>query len=133
MQKKPFFVLAIFAIVFSASCNLLESDDEPFRYDSVPIRTISTPDTVQVDTDVPVVINGYLPTPAWNLDRVNIFYLPKKVVLRPVGRLDRRKEPVIQIIVPFSDTVQVRFEEPGRYDIEVVGKNKTLLEQVVVE
>lgn len=125
--------LAMVALLAVAACRILESDDSRFVYNGVTLTRIEAPDTVKAGSEVPVVIEGLFPTPAWEIDRVTIQELGRRVILRPIGRLDRQKEPVIQIVVSFSDTVRVSLELPGTYTIEVIGLNEILTEKVVAE
>lgn len=124
--------VAVLALMLLGACQLLESEDGRFAYDSVAIREVVVPDTVATGSEIPVVIQGELPTPAWDLYRVDVERLPKKVIIRPVGRLDREREPVIQVVVAFDDTVHVQLESSGTNEIIVVGSNKTITEPVVV-
>lgn len=86
-------------------------------------------DSVQVlpdssSKDTKLVIKGSLPSPAYSLNQISVKIFKDKIDITPLAQFDRFVR-TIQVIVPFQDTLAVKVEKKGKYQIRLHGLDGT--------
>jgi ADP-ribose pyrophosphatase YjhB (NUDIX family) len=69
-------------------------------------------------------VSGNLPNPAYKLDHVAITLQDKVIEVTPLAQYDPEKI-VAQVLVPFTDTVEVEVPKAGNYAVRVLGRTQT--------
>ena len=84
------------------------------------------------DQDIDVIIRGNLPNPAYQITGYNVRIDEDKIFIQPNVVYDR-DALVIQMLVPFEDTVKVRATSPGDYQIIVEGRGKRAVRSLKIK
>ena len=124
--------LCLFAavIVFAFTpphCKMLRNKNLIFKkvdVDSVTVEKLNTD-----RREVTLTIHGTFPTPAYTFDHFDIKVKKNSITITPWSLYDRKKI-VIQMIVRFTEQCVVKGLDSGHYELKVVGRSKTLMQQV---
>ncbi len=138
---KHLFTLGFIFCIFSSCWR--GSPGEQKRYSSqqaamVPVESKVYIEAVDVigeavsDQDIDVIIRGNLPNPAYQITGYNVRIDEDKIFIQPNVVYDR-DALVIQMLVPFEDTVKVRATSPGDYQIIVEGRGKRAVRSLKIK
>lgn len=121
---------------FLLGCGLFKTSEraEPFPNKD---KQMSRSNLQQVYVDAPPVaakivgrkatikVSGHLPNPAYKLDHLAVKVRGKVIEVTPLARHDPGKI-VAQMLVPFTDSVEVEVPEAGEYTVRVLGRSQTV-------
>ena len=79
--------------------------------------------------EVQIIIRGSLPNPAYSYHGVQIEHEDEQINIVPQVEFDA-KAMVVQMLVPFADTVSVPIGRPGAYKIMLRGRDKSIVKQI---
>lgn len=134
MTKYYFTLLQIF--FFLLGCGMFKKSERP---DSSPNEEtpMSRSDLQQVYIDTPptiskiagrkatIQVSGQLPNPAYKFDHLAVKVRGKVIEVTPLAQHDPSKI-VAQMLVPFTDSVEVEVPEAGEYTVRVLGRSQTV-------
>jgi hypothetical protein len=84
------------------------------------------PQTVKISgRKVTIQVSGHLPNPAYKLDHLAVNLRGKVIEVTPLAQHDPEKI-VAQMLVPFTDSVEVDVPEAGEYTVRVLGRSQTV-------
>lgn len=90
------------------------------------------PQTVKiVGRKATIQVTGHLPNPAYQLDHLAINVRGKVIEVTPLAQHDPGKI-VAQMLVPFTDSVEVEVPEAGEYTVRVLGRSQTVETKIKV-
>lgn len=72
-----------------------------------------------------IQVSGHLPNPAYKLDHLAVNVRGKIIEVTPLAQHDPGKI-VAQMLVPFTDSVEVELPEAGEYTVRVLGRSQTV-------
>jgi hypothetical protein len=72
-----------------------------------------------------IQVSGHLPNPAYKLDHLAVNVRGKVIEVTPLAQHDPGKI-VAQMLVPFTDSVEVEVPEAGEYTVRVLGRSQTV-------
>ncbi len=72
-----------------------------------------------------IQVSGHLPNPAYKLDHLAVNVRGKVIEVTPLAQHDPEKI-VAQMLVPFTDSVEVDVPEAGEYTVRVLGRSQTV-------
>ncbi len=79
--------------------------------------------------EIRLLIRGHLPNPAYKIEGYEVEVKGDRVQIKP--RVSYRSDMiVVQMLVPFEDTVHVKIPKPGHYKITVEGKERVLTQEI---
>jgi hypothetical protein len=91
------------------------------------------PQTVKiVGRKATIQVRGHLPNPAYKLDHLAVNVRGKIIEVTPLAQHDPGKI-VTQMLVPFTDSVEVEVPEAGEYTVRVVGRSQTAETKIKVK
>jgi hypothetical protein len=70
-------------------------------------------------------VSGHLPNPAYKLDHIAVNVRGKVIEVTPLAQHDPKKI-VAQILVPFTDSVEVEVPEAGEYTVRLLSRSPTV-------
>lgn len=131
---KKFLASVLGAVVALGCAHAPKEKESDAMADRQPmyVDVVQAPETVPAGQRVPVQIEGNKPTPAWELADVTVDRKGDHVTITVWGRL-KDKGPVIQMLEPFSKTVEVEGLTAGTWTIEVKGHGGSESVRVRVE
>lgn len=101
-----------------------EAQADPGDRQPVYVDDVQAPASVHAGATVEVKVSGNLPTPAWELEHVDVKKSGHTVTITLWGRRTGNN-PGIQVLQPFTKTVPVSGLAPGTWTIEVIGHADT--------
>jgi hypothetical protein len=116
----------LLSAVVALGCAFSSKDAEaqPGERQPVYVDDIQAPASVKAGATVEVTVNGNLPTPAWEIENVEVKKDDHTVTIVLWGRLTT-SNPGIQVLQPFTRKVPVPGLSPGTWVIEVLGFGDT--------
>ncbi|MGH7599417.1 MAG: hypothetical protein ACREOI_23940 [bacterium] len=72
-----------------------------------------------------IQVSGHLPNPAYKLDHFAVKVRGKVIEVTPLAQHDPGKI-VVQMLVPFIDSVEVEVPEAGEYTVRVLGRSQAV-------
>jgi hypothetical protein len=135
MMATYYFILSPM-FFFLLGCGLFKTSEraEPFRNKD---KQVSRSNLQQVYVDAPpaiakivgrkatIQVSGHLPNPAYKLDHLAVSVRGKIIEVTPLAQHDPGKI-VAQMLVPFTDSIEVEVPEPGEYTVRVLGRSQTV-------
>ena len=79
-----------------------------------------------------IQVSGHLPNPAYTLDHLAVNVRGKIIEVTPLAQRDPGKI-VAQMLVPFTDSVEVEVPEAGEYTVRVLGRSQTVETKLKVQ
>jgi len=76
--------------------------------------------------EVEIIIRGSLPNPAYTYRGVQIESVGEQINIVPQVEYNE-KAMVVQMLVPFADTIRVPIARPGAYKIMLRGRDKSII------
>jgi hypothetical protein len=76
-------------------------------------------------------VSGHLPNPAYKLDHLSVNVRGKVIEVTPLAQHDPGKI-VAQMLVPFTDSVEVEVPEAGEYTVRVLGRSQAVEAKIKV-
>ncbi|MDZ7289771.1 MAG: hypothetical protein ONB44_06915 [candidate division KSB1 bacterium] len=76
-------------------------------------------------------VSGHLPNPAYKLDHLAVTVRGKIIEITPLAQHDPNKI-VVQMLVPFTESVEVEVPAPGEYTVRVLGRSQSQETQIKV-
>jgi hypothetical protein len=111
-------------VALGCAFNSKDAKGDPVDKQPVYVDDVSAPASAPSGAAVNVLVNGNLPTPAWEITDVDIQKDDRHVRITIWGVL-KDERPGIQVLQPFTRTVPVTGLEPGTWTIEVIGHGGT--------
>ena len=131
MMKIYYFILVqVFCFLFgcglfktSERANSSPNKETPMsRSDLQQVYIDAPPQTVKISgRKVTIQVSGHLPNPAYQLDHLAVEVRGKIIEVTPLAQHDPNKI-VAQMLVPFTDSVEVEVPEAGEYTVRVLGR-----------
>lgn len=91
------------------------------------------PQTIKiVGRKVTIQVSGHLPNPAYKLDHLAVNVRGKAIEVTPLAQHDPGKI-VAQMLVPFTDSVEVEVPEAGEYTVRVLGRSQSYESKIKVK
>ncbi len=129
MFRKILFVSVCFVIMISLiQCTSGKNDipmQEPTPLQKIYVGNVSSEGIVQEPGKLIMKISGNLPSPAYQFERFSVHVKGKVVEITPLATYDRTKMAA-QVLVPFQEICKVENLRPGKYDIKILGRSKTV-------
>lgn len=101
-----------------------EAKGDPGDRQPVYVDEVHAPASAHAGATVEVKVTGNLPTPAWELEHVDVKKHGHTVTITLWGRRTT-DNPGVQVLKPFTKTVPVSGLSPGTWTIEVIGHADT--------
>lgn len=117
---------------FACSAGKRETPKEVTDLQRIYVEEVAAKESIAKTEVLAVTVKGNLPSPAYTFEHFDIKVRGNVIEITPLAKHETNKL-VAQVLVPFEQVCRVGNLKPGKYEIKVKGRTRTIEPEQTVE